>query len=180
MQTRRSTEAGFTLLELCVTLALIGALAAIALPSFASSARDSKLKTEVNSVFGEIRLREEAYIAQSGGYLSTGSSEQESFPTTPSHSPQALGAMPTTWTRLKVRMPEAAACTYVVISGGPDDPNTVGVVASGSFAYQAPDARAWFYMLARCYDGDRDTYFFASHEDSSTHELDDVDPAAPH
>jgi prepilin-type N-terminal cleavage/methylation domain-containing protein len=171
----RSSQAGFTLLEVTVTCAVIGILAAVALPTFASSTNDSKLKTEVNSMFGELKLREEAYMAGAGGYLATGSTEQETFPTTPSHTAQTLGTMPDTWRRLKVRLPEAAACAYVVIAGGPQDAGTVGTRAATSFGFAAPPGnRNWFYAMARCYDGDRDMYFFSSYDDATLRMLEDV------
>jgi prepilin-type N-terminal cleavage/methylation domain-containing protein len=164
----RSAESGFTLMEIMIAVAIIGVLAAIALPSFTSQTRKSKGDSEVNAFFAELRVREEQYQVENGKYLSTGSSETNTFPATASPSAQPLGTLPTTWQTLKVRTPEASArCGYVVIGGTKTD--TPGAMASSTFNYSAP-AKNWFYVLAHCdLDGNTavDSYYFIS-SDSST------------
>lgn len=167
----RPREAGFTLIELMVTVAMVGILAAIALPSFAGTARKSKGDTEVNAMFGELRIREEQYQLEYGRYVSTGSGETSLFPSTPGiGKPQALGAMPATWSALRVRAPEKALCSYVVIAGTPSD---LAGAQAGSFGFVQP-AKNWFYILARCnLDGNSatDAYYFTSSEDPRIQKL---------
>jgi prepilin-type N-terminal cleavage/methylation domain-containing protein len=163
----RNSSSGFTLLELMIVVALIGVLAAIALPSFAGQSRKAKGDAEVGAIFAELAVREAQYAVENGKYLSTSASETATFPATPTAAAQALGPLPTTWQTLKVRTPEASArCGYVVIAGTRTD--TPGSIASTSFGY-VPPAKNWFYLLAHCnLDGNSavDSYYFASSDDA--------------
>lgn len=166
--TRRNRQAGFTLLEVMITVAIVAVLAAIALPSFTSQTRKSKGDTEVGAFFAELRVREEQYQVENGKFLSTGTSESNTFPVTPSATPQTLGTLPATWQSLRVRTPESSArCGYVVIAGTKTDP--AGSMASTTFSY-TPPAKNWYYVLAHCdldNDASVDSYYFISN-DSST------------
>lgn len=151
-----------------ITVAIVAVLAAIALPSFTSESRKSKGDSEVSAFFAELRVREEQYQVENGKFLSTGSSETNMFPATPSASAQALGTLPATWQTLKVRTPEASArCSYVVVAGTKTD--SAGAIASTTFAY-TPPTKNWFYVLARC-DLDNnsavDSYYFISNDAST-------------
>jgi len=168
MTRARSSQAGFTLLELVITCAIIGILAAIAVPVFAGETRRAKGDSEVSAYFAELRVREEQYQNENGLYLSTSSSESSTFPASPSPSPQSISPQPATWTQLKVRMPESQArCGYVVVTGTPTS-GTVGAIASGSFHYTRPSTRNWYYVLAHCdLDGNSatDAYYFSASDD---------------
>lgn len=161
-------QAGFTVIEVMVVVVLIGVLAAIALPSFASESRKAKGDAEVNAFFAELAVREEQYAIENGAYLSTGASESATFPATPSASAQPLGALPATWETLKIRPPESSArCGYVVVAGSRLS-GSAGAIASTTFGYAAP-ARNWFYILAHCnLDGDSavDSYYFVDNDDA--------------
>lgn len=164
---KRASQAGFTLIEMMVAVAVVGVLAALALPTFASESRKAKGDAEVAAFFAELAVREEQYAVENGRYLSTASAESATFPTTPSASAQALGTLPATWQTLKVKLPETMArCGYVVIAGGSG--NAAGTMASTTFAY-TPPSKNWFYVLAHCdLDGNAatDSYYFASSDDS--------------
>ncbi len=161
----KRAQAGFTLLEIMVVVALVGTLAALAIPSFTSSSRKSKSDSEVNSFFAELRVREEQYFGEYGVYLSTGTSESDTYPATPSSSAQTLTGIPATWTTLKVNLPESSArCGYVVMAGTPT--TAAGPLATGQFGYVVP-SHNWFYVLAHCnMDGSSstDAYYFISSE----------------
>jgi prepilin-type N-terminal cleavage/methylation domain-containing protein len=167
MTRTRNAQAGFTLIELMVTVVLIGVLAAIALPSFAGESRKAKGDSEVNAFFAELAVREEQYALENGRYLSTGASESATFPATVSATLQNLSTLPATWQTLKVRPPESAArCGYVVIAGLKTD--AAGAIAGTTFGFAAP-SKNWFYVLAHCnLDGDSavDSYYFASSDDA--------------
>jgi prepilin-type N-terminal cleavage/methylation domain-containing protein len=167
MTRARHQQSGFTLLEIMVVVALIGILAAIALPSFGSQTRKAKGDSEVGAFFAELKIREEQYAVENGKYLSTGASESATFPATPKAAGQTLGTLPTTWQTLKVRTPESSArCGYVVIAGTKTD--VAGAVASTTFGFTIP-AKNWFYILAHCdLDGSTavDSYYFISNDDA--------------
>jgi prepilin-type N-terminal cleavage/methylation domain-containing protein len=161
-------QAGFTLIEVMVTVVLIGVLAAIAIPTFAGESRKAKGDAEVNALFAELAVREEQYSVENGVYLATGASETATFPATVSTTAQPLGTLPAVWQTLKVRPPEhSVRCSYVVIAGTRTS-TTVGTIASGTFGY-TPPARNWFYVLAHCdLDGNSavDSYYFISSDDA--------------
>jgi prepilin-type N-terminal cleavage/methylation domain-containing protein len=167
MTRTRDHRSGFTLLELMVVVALIGILAAIALPSFAGQTRKAKGDSEVGAFFAELKIREEQYAVENGKYLSTGASESATFPVTPKASGQPLGTLPAAWQTLKVRTPESSArCGYVVIAGLKTDP--AGTLAITTFGFTTP-AKNWFYILAHCdLDGDSavDSYYFISNDNA--------------
>jgi type IV pilus assembly protein PilE len=58
---------GFTLIELMITLVVIGILAAIAYPSYSDYVRRSKI-TEAQSSLSELRLRAEKFFADNRTY----------------------------------------------------------------------------------------------------------------
>jgi type IV pilus assembly protein PilE len=167
MKRNRDRQAGFTLIELLVAVAIIGVLAAVAVPMFAGESRKAKGDAEVSAFFAELVVREEQYAVENGRYLSTGTSESNAFPATVSQTAQTLGTLPTTWQTLKVKVPETSArCGYVVIAGVSG--GTAGSMASTTFAY-TPPAKNWFYVLAHCdLDGNSsvDSYYFASNDDA--------------
>jgi prepilin-type N-terminal cleavage/methylation domain-containing protein len=172
MNRTQNRQAGFTLLEVMVVVVLIGILAAIALPSFASETRKSKGDSEVAAFFAELGVREEQYAVENGKYLSTGASESTTFPATATPNGTAITTLPTTWQTLKMRTPESTArCGYVVIAGLKTD--AAGAVATTSFGFTVP-AKNWFYMLAHCdLDGSSavDSYYFSSSEDAKLQKL---------
>jgi prepilin-type N-terminal cleavage/methylation domain-containing protein len=168
----RPLQAGFTLMELMITVAIVGILAAVALPVFTGESRKAKGDSEVAAFFGEFVVREEQYAVENGRYLSTGASESAIYPASPGTAPQSLASLPTTWQTLKIRTPESTArCGYVVVAGTRTD--TAGAMATGSFGFTTP-ARNWFYVLARCnLDGDSaaDSYYFTSSLDAKIQKL---------
>jgi prepilin-type N-terminal cleavage/methylation domain-containing protein len=171
MNHRRKAQSGFTLVEIMIVVAIIGVLAAVALPSFSGESRKAKGDTEVAAFFGELKVRQEQYALENGRYLSTGASESATFPATPAAAGQVLGTLPATWQSLKVRTPESSArCAYVVVAGTRTD--SPGAMAT-SFGFTVP-AKNWFYILARCdLDGNSsvDSYYFISNDNAKIQKL---------
>ncbi len=69
LQKMRKTE-GFTLIELMIVVAIIGILAAIAIPNFLNYQCKSK-QSEAKQSLGTIAKNQEAYFAEHDGYADT-------------------------------------------------------------------------------------------------------------
>jgi prepilin-type N-terminal cleavage/methylation domain-containing protein len=164
---RKTEQAGFTLIEMAVVVAVIAVLASVAIQQFMSDEREATADSEVNAMFTELGLKEQEYKLENGVYFSTGATEAATFPTVPGKAPQSLAAAPATWTTLKVLAPPTARCGYVVIAGLASA--APGALASGTFGFVAPK-QPYYYVLAHCnLDGDatKDGYYFQSSVDST-------------
>lgn len=67
-RTRSSARAGFTLIELMITVAIVGILAAIAYPSYQDSVRKGK-RAEGRTALIDFMQQQERYLTQTGSYL---------------------------------------------------------------------------------------------------------------
>lgn len=65
---RVSEHAGFTLIELMITVAIVAILAAIAYPSYQDSVRKGK-RAEGRTALIDFMQQQERYLSQTGGYL---------------------------------------------------------------------------------------------------------------
>ena len=68
----RARAAGFTLIELMVTVVIVSILASIAVPSYMSSVRKSR-RTEARTALLDLAAREERYLATNSAYSKTSS-----------------------------------------------------------------------------------------------------------
>lgn len=156
-------QAGFTLVEILVAVALIGILAAIAVVSFGKQARKTR-GSEVNAVFTALRVAEEQYHLENGAYLSTGTAETVIHPAVPTKTSQTFLPLPSTWSSLRVDLPsDRGYCGYVVRAGRGGDSTNIGAKAV-EFGLTAAPATDWYYLLAKCdLDGNnaRDSYYFS-------------------
>jgi type IV pilus assembly protein PilE len=152
---RRNVTSGFTLVELMVVVAIIGILAVVGARAYMKWIRKSKASGEVPMMLGHFQQREEAYFAENGTYLSTGTSETDTFPTPlkGGGSYTAMGTMPTTWQTLKVQAGQMGLyCGYVVVAGAGGTGPTAG--SAGAALYSTTPTRPWFYVRAVCdWDG---------------------------
>ena len=67
---RNRKSKGFTLIELMIVVAIIGILAAIAIPNFLNM-RKKAMSTEAKSNLGDLRTMEEAYRMEYGTYTAS-------------------------------------------------------------------------------------------------------------
>ncbi|WP_428263009.1 pilin [Haliangium sp.] len=167
-QTMYGRQAGFTLIEMMIVVAIIGVLATLAVYAYQRVFNKAEVSAEVNAIFSEFKIRQEEFHAENGTYLSTaGGSESGFLPATaipPDGTPVNLvaalsgfdgtgGAIQDNWVRLRINPPHnQVRCRYVSVAGGPSD--AVGGIASGQFGMTTPLSN-WYYLLAEC-DGDDD------------------------
>ena len=91
----RNRSKGFTLIELMIVVAIIGILAAIAIPNFLNM-RKKSMSSEAKSNLGDLRTMQEAYHVEYGDYASN------------------LG-------RLDYSQPDGARYSYNIVSAATDD-----------------------------------------------------------
>ena len=154
----RGREAGFTLVELLVTIAVISILAAIAIPSFFGETRKTRAIAEVAPMFNDLRIRMEQYLQERGVYPDT-LTESGLYPTaTPNAALHALQPLPATWQALNVQISgsDAVRCGYTWVSSrsnngttGPSTGNAGPKATVAPFNFVAPN-NDWYYLLAKC------------------------------
>ena len=74
MRNERSGVGGFTLIELMITVAVIGILAAVAYPSYTNYIQRGKI-TEATSSLSELRLRAEKWFSDNRTYQNAGGTD---------------------------------------------------------------------------------------------------------
>jgi prepilin-type N-terminal cleavage/methylation domain-containing protein len=170
MAKRRHREAGFTLVELLIVIAMLAILAAITLPTFLGSSRKAKANSEVVSVFNDLRVRIEQFAQENGTYppnLGESTMHPAGLPTT---SKVAMLPTPATWDAIRFMNsgPGEVYCRYTWVTGVGGNNANVGAQAT-AFGFVVP-AADWFYLLARCNmdgDGATDSFYFTSSIDPS-------------
>lgn len=179
----RDREAGFTLIELMVTVAVISILAAIAVPNFFKESRKAKAMAEVQPMFNDLRVRMEQYLQEQGAYPATLGEDKLHPPGAPSATLVDLLPLPTEWQNLKVRIsgPDQVRCGYTWVTGPANDGGNIGAIAMKpsttnppqGFGFTAPTT-SWYYLLAKCdLDGDNSAFswYFTSSVDPTIQKL---------
>ena len=167
MVRQRKHQAGFTLLEMLIVIALIAILATVALPTFFSTTRKARGKAEVAPMFADLRQRLESFHQENGVYPAN-IGEGTTHPATPTDIKQTLYPLPAAWLALKVRPsgPDEVHCGYTWVTGVANDGANIG--AQGTTFGFTPPAVNWYYLLAHCnLDGNAgvDSYYFSSSVD---------------
>ena len=138
---------GFTLIELMIVVAILSVVAVLAVISYGRYVRRAA-RSEVVAMLGEIRVKEEAYNAENGGYYSVTANETTFDPSTSTFKPKTPTA--TTWAPLGVKFPRSTLyCGYNAIAGtsAAAPTGTVGQSLVGTTVTSIP---TWFYARAGC------------------------------
>lgn len=167
MRTKNSSrEQGFTLIEMLITVVIIGILAAIAVPSFSSYMKRART-SEAYTFIGEIRQRQEAYRAEFNQYCSAPAGNTmlpAAGAATPAGAPNSqLRGWPSpagTWDLLAARPDGAVRFRYAVESGGP---GTGNVAPPGTSGLGAQD----FWFVTQAYSDLDDDGILATFESYS-------------
>lgn len=152
MNHRLIRRQGYTILELMVVVAILGVLAAIAIPSYSSYLQRSRT-AEAVTFLGEIRQRQEAYRAEFGQYCSVSAAPGAGIDTG-AWTPAALPAAGTVegwtggggWSQLGANPDGPVRFQYRTTAGPPGtNPGVPGF----------PTAEFWFVAQAQAdLDGD--------------------------
>jgi prepilin-type N-terminal cleavage/methylation domain-containing protein len=164
MQTKRR-RAGFTLIELMVSVVIVGILAAVAIPSFVSYIYRSRT-TEATTFLAEIRQRQESYRAEFGQYADVTGESGAYTPDTPSSGTPRAWTTTSGWTQLGARPDGLVRFGYLTIAGVPGEaPNAPG--GGGDLGLSNP-TDFWFVAQAiGDLDGDGETVLFETYSFSN-------------
>jgi prepilin-type N-terminal cleavage/methylation domain-containing protein len=160
-------QGGFTLVEMMVAVAILGILAGVLVLSFNKPARKVRSGSEVSGMFAELHRAQSSYALEHGRYYSTGTGEDDLFPTTPGSQAQDVSDLPEAWRTLRAQ-PIAGKlhCGYVTVAGTADDDLPDFAL---DFDMEQP-AGNWYAIYARCNaDGDTavDATYFTSSVDTT-------------
>jgi prepilin-type N-terminal cleavage/methylation domain-containing protein len=160
----RAKLAGFTLVELMITVTIVAILAAIAIPAFSTYIRKART-TEATGFLAEIKSRQESYRFDFGMYCNVSGTRLNTWPAgAPTARARAWPASQE-WNALGAAPPgRQALFSYSTVAGPPGtDPGAAGY----------PDARGydtldfWFVSMAvGDLDGDGTTMMIESYSHS--------------
>jgi prepilin-type N-terminal cleavage/methylation domain-containing protein len=147
----RKLALGFSLIELMIVVAIVGILAAVAIPVFSSYINRAKVSEAVNFV-GIIKLRQEAYRAEFGQYADA-PNDTDTVSPIPAFTPATIpGSIPAAW-------PTGSAVEgWIQLGAGPDGPVRCQFATVGGSPATAPadpefgfsGNNLWFVSQAKC------------------------------
>ncbi len=135
----KSRRAGFTLLELMIVVAIIGILAALAIPAFSGYVQRARAAEGVQ-ILGDIRQHQEAYLAEFGQYVNAPTFNPTTLPT--GGQLTAFDETDPNWSQLGFAPDRAVRFQYRVQAGAPG-------MASTFFPGLTTNT-FWFVAQAQC------------------------------
>ncbi|MBX3250824.1 MAG: prepilin-type N-terminal cleavage/methylation domain-containing protein [Myxococcales bacterium] len=153
MPRRRSSEAGFTLMELMIVVAIVGILAAIAIPTFTAYVQKSRT-TEATTFLAEIKQRQEAYRAEFNQYADVMNPQPSTIP----RGGQQIGWDPTQaeWQQLGAAADNAVRFQYDTFAGLPSQAVSGGLAGCGGGAGTGVDNTEFWFVAQAVGDLDGD------------------------
>jgi prepilin-type N-terminal cleavage/methylation domain-containing protein len=145
----RNAQRGFSLLELMIIVAIIGILAAIVIPNWASTSRNKKYDPEITAMFAEIGVREEQYKSElgNGAYLPAATCPASPTPAGIDFNALCVGVSGA-WYDLRVNPTDSSIrCTYAVTTGLN---GTLPAAPAPCTAAAATLTGSWYYIIATC------------------------------
>jgi prepilin-type N-terminal cleavage/methylation domain-containing protein len=160
--TRHRRSAGFTTIELLIGVAIVGILAALAIPAFKGYVYRGRV-SEAITVLNEIKTRQETYRSRYGNYAAvSGSGDWASATYTPSTIP---GANPVPWPssagweELGLSSPGMVRFRYATVAGAPGSTVPTNSNLDNSTFWYAAQAQGDL-------DEDGNTFFLEVYSDS--------------
>lgn len=140
----KTLQRGFTLIEMMVTVSIVGILGTVVVPTFVRESKKARYDSEVNAVFAELAQRQEQYKGDNFKYHASAM-----CPTATNDSGTAtstcLGST-SDWTKIKAKPTvQSLRCTYQVSTGCPSDTPVPPTGAAFNRGVQS-----WYFMVAYC------------------------------
>lgn len=125
---RRRHRAGFTILELMIVVAIVGILAAIAIPAFSGYLMRTRA-SEAFTMLGEIRQRQESYRVEFGRYCAAPDWNPTSYGSASIANP--WNTADANWAQLGARPDGPMRFQYRVLTGAPPTAGPTGTNLDG-------------------------------------------------
>jgi|SRR5580704_16820094 type II secretory pathway pseudopilin PulG len=139
------------MVELGIVMAILGVLAALVIPNWASTARNKKYDPEISAMFTEISTREEQYKSEigNGAYLAEAECPGAPIPAGGDFNANCV-TTGSTWATLRVVPTDSSIrCTYQVVVGVPASPPSPPAPCAAPVNSNSV-AGSWYYTIATC------------------------------
>ncbi len=160
MRSKKSTSRGVTLIEVMITVAIIGVLATVAVVAYRSKVTSAKV-TEATQMIQNIRAAQDNYKAETGSYADVSTSITSFYPAaTPGTFTTAWGALCGSacktgmdWSVLSVQPTGPLQFGYATVAGSASQTTSSKGVAfsvNGTAVSFTPlEGKAWYVVTAR-------------------------------